>query len=136
MSLTNRVSLIGFLGKDAETKSTRNNARFTVLSLATKRSWKDRQTGEWQSKSTWHRIICWGRLADYAAGFSKGAHLQMEGEITTRDYTPQSGGKKTITEVRAIQIAKLTRPKKDGESAPVQGSRCLTAALSTGRHRR
>ncbi len=70
MSLTNRVSLIGFLGKDAEVKTTRNNAHFTVLSLATKRSWKDRETGEWQSKSTWHRIICWGRLADYAAGFA------------------------------------------------------------------
>jgi single-strand DNA-binding protein len=124
MSLTNRVSLIGFLGKDAEVKTTRNNARFTVLSLATKRSWKDRETGEWQSKSTWHRIICWGRLADSAAGFTKGAHLQVEGEISTREYVQKTGGKKSaevkksITEIRAIQIAKLTRPKKDEESAP------------------
>jgi single-strand DNA-binding protein len=118
MSLTNRVSLVGFLGKDAETKTTRNNARFTVLSLATKRSWKDRQTGEWQSKSTWHRIICWGRRADYAAGLTKGGHLQVEGEITTREYAPQSGGRKTIAEVRASQIAKLTRSKQDGEPAP------------------
>jgi single-strand DNA-binding protein len=117
LTLTNRVSLIGFLGKDAETKTTRNNARFTVLSLATKRSWKDRETGEWQSSSTWHRIICWGRLADYAAGFTKGARLQVEGEITTREYAPKSGDKKTITEVRASQIAKLTRSKAD-ESAP------------------
>jgi single-strand DNA-binding protein len=115
MSLTNRVSLIGFLGKDAETKTTRNNARFAVLSLATKRSWKDRETGEWQSKSTWHRVICWGRLVEYAAELTKGAHLQVEGEITTREYTPKSGGKKTITEIRATQIAKLARPKKDGE---------------------
>jgi single-strand DNA-binding protein len=124
MSLTNRVSLIGFLGKDAEVKTTRNNTRFTVLSLATKRSWKDRQTGEWQSKSTWHRIICWERLADYAAGFTKGAHLQVEGEITTREYVQKTGGekpaevKRSITEIRAIQIAKLTRPKKEDESAP------------------
>jgi single-strand DNA-binding protein len=122
MSLTNRVSLIGFLGKDAEIKTTRNNARFTVLSLATKRSWKDRETGEWQSKSTWHRIICWGRLADYAAGLTKGAHLQVEGEITTREYVQKSSGKKSaeakksITEIRAGQIAKLTRPNKDGEA--------------------
>jgi single-strand DNA-binding protein len=91
-SLTNRVSLIGFLGKDAEVKTTRNNARFTVLSLATKRSWKDRETGEWQSKSTWHRIICWGRLAEYAAEFTKGSHLQVEGEITTREYVHKTGG--------------------------------------------
>ena len=122
MSLTNRVSLIGFLGKDAEVKTTRNNARFTVLSLATKRSWKDRETREWQSKSTWHRIVCWGRLADYAAELTKGAHLQVEGEITTREYVQKTGGKKptevkkSITEIRANQIAKLTRPKKDGES--------------------
>ena len=122
MSLTNRVSLIGFLGKDAEIKTTHNNARFTVLSLATKRSWKDRGTGEWQSKSTWHRIICWGRLADYAAGLTKGAHLQVEGEITTREYVQKTSGKKSaevkksITEIRASQIAKLTRPNKDGET--------------------
>ena len=120
MSLTNRVSLIGFLGKDAEVKTTRNNTRFTVLSLATKRNWKDRETGEWQSKSTWHRIICWGRLAEYAAGFTKGAHLQVEGEITTREYVQKTGKKstevkKSITEIRASQIAKLTRPKKEGE---------------------
>jgi single-strand DNA-binding protein len=123
MSLTNRVSLIGFLGKDAEVKTTRSNARFTVLSLATKRSWKDRQTGEWQSKSTWHRIICWGRLADYAAGFTKGEHVQVEGEISTREYVQKAGDnksaevKKSITEIRASQIAKLTPPKKDDESA-------------------
>ena len=122
MSLTNRVSLIGFLGKDAEVKTTRNNARFTVLSLATKRSWKDRETGEWQSKSTWHRIVCWGRLADYAAELTKGAHLQVEGEITMREYTQKTDGnkssevKKTITEIRASQIAKLTRPQKDGDA--------------------
>ena len=117
MSLTNRVSLIGYLGKDAEVKTTRS----TVLSLATKRSWKDRESGEWQSKSTWHRIVCWGRLADYAAELTKGAHLQVEGEITTREYVQKTSGKKSaevkksITEIRASQIAKLTRPKKDGE---------------------
>ena len=44
--------------------------------------------------------------------------MQVEGEITTREYASQSGSKKTITEVRAIQIAKLTHPKKDGESSP------------------
>src|SRR6202795_1382041 len=118
MSLTNRVSLIGFLGKDAETKTTRNNARFTVLSLATKRSWKDRQTGEWQSKSTWHRIICWGRLADYAAGFTKGAHLQVEGEIATREYVPQSGGRRPSTKVALFKLRNLPRRKKAGEPEP------------------
>jgi single-strand DNA-binding protein len=119
----NRVSLIGFLGKNAETKTTRNNASFTVLSLATKRSWKDRETGERQSQTTWHRIIDWGKLGEYAAGLSKGAHLQIEGEIRTRDYVQKTGDKKsaevkkTITEVRATLITKLDRPEKDANGA-------------------
>ena len=63
----NRVSLIGFLGKAAEVKTTRSNSSFTVLSLATKRSWKNRESGERQSETTWHRVIAWGRLGEYAA---------------------------------------------------------------------
>ena len=83
----NRVSLTGFLGKDAETKTTRNNASFTVLSLATKRSWKDRETGERQSQTTWHRIIAWSKLAEYAASLTKGAHLQIDA-ITQQPLLP------------------------------------------------
>ena len=118
----NRVSRTGFLGKDAEVKTTRNGASFTVLSLATKRSWKDRATGERQSETTWHRIIAWGRLGEYAANLTKGTHLQIEGELRTREYVEKSGAKKSaeakksITEIRATAIAKLDRPKKDAES--------------------
>ena len=114
----NRATLIGFLGKDAEVKTTRNNASFTVLSLATKRSWKDRESGQRQSQTTWHRCIVWGKLGEYAATLTKGAHVQVEGEIRTREYTQKSGGKKSadvkksITEVRVTSVAKLDRPKK------------------------
>jgi single-strand DNA-binding protein len=114
----NRVTLIGFLGKDGEVKTTRNNASFTVLSLATKRSWKDRDTGGRKSETTWHRCVVWGRFADYAAKLTKGTHVQIEGEIRTREYTQKSGGKKSaevkrsITEVRVTAIAKLDRPTK------------------------
>ena len=114
----NRASLIGFLGKDAEVKTTRNNASFTVLSLATKRSWKDRESGERQSHTTWHRCIAWGKLGEYAATLTKGAHVQVEGEIRTRAYAQKSDVKKSaevkksITEVRVSSIAKLDRPKK------------------------
>ena len=114
----NRVTLIGFLGKDAEVKTTRNNASFTVLSLATKRSWKHRESGERKSETTWHRCIVWGKLSEFAATLTKGAHVQVEGEIRTREYTQKPAGKKSIavtksiTEVRVISIAKLDRPKK------------------------
>jgi single-strand DNA-binding protein len=120
----NRATLIGFLGKDAEVKSTRNNASFTVLSLATKRSWKDRESDERMSETTWHRCIVWGKLGDFAATLTKGAHVQVEGEIRTREYTPASNGKnaahtkKSITEIRAFAIIKLDRPaKSEGEGA-------------------
>ena len=92
----NRVTLIGFLGRDAEVKTTRNNAPFTMLSLATKRSWKDRESGERQSQTTWHRCIVLGKLGEFAATLTKGAHVQIEGEIRTREYTQKiATGKKT-----------------------------------------
>ena len=54
----NAVNLIGFVGKDAEVKAAQDNStNFTVLSLATKESWKNKQTNEWESRSEWHRIL-------------------------------------------------------------------------------
>jgi single-strand DNA-binding protein len=118
----NRATLIGFLGKDAEVKSTRRNARFVVLSLATKRSWKDRESGDRQSETTWHRCVVWGRLTEFAATLGKGAHVQIEGEIRTRQYQPkaatgQPSESKSVTEVRVWSITKLDRPKKSEEAA-------------------
>ncbi len=118
----NRISLIGFLGKDAEVKTTRSNASFTVLSLATQRTWKDRQSGERKSETTWHRCIVWGRLCDFAATLTKGAHVQIEGEIGTREYMPrasagQTPATKSVSEVRVISLSKLDRPSKSKEAA-------------------
>ena len=108
---SNRVTLIGFIGKDAQVRQTRNQTRFTVLSLATKRSWKDRESGEYKSQTTWHRCVAFGHVGEYAAKLTKGAHVQIEGELHTREYTPAKGGaKQAITEVRIRQLAKLDRP--------------------------
>jgi single-strand DNA-binding protein len=110
---TNRVTLIGFLGKDAEVRSTRNQNNFTVLSLATKRSWKDRETGEYHSETTWHRCIVWGKRGEFAATLTKRAHVHIEGEVRTRQYQAASAegadSKKSITEVRVTSIARLDR---------------------------
>jgi single-strand DNA-binding protein len=116
----NRVALIGFLGKDAEVRTTTNNRTpFTVLSLATKQSWKDRQTGDWLSDKTWHRCVVWGKLGEFAAALLKGAHIQIEGEIRTREYTPHGDdAKKSVTEVHVTLITKLDRPAEVGKSSP------------------
>ena len=59
----NSVTLTGFLGGDAETRTSKNNSSFTTFSLATKTSWKDRETGEWSSHTEWHRAIVFGGSA-------------------------------------------------------------------------
>jgi single-strand DNA-binding protein len=114
----NTAYLIGFLGRDAEVRTTNNNSNYTVLSLATKRSWKDRESGDYVSETTWHRCIAWSRTGEYAAKLTKGAHVQIDGEIRTREYTEKLPGKKggevkkSITEIHVSSIAKLDRAGK------------------------
>jgi single-strand DNA-binding protein len=108
----NSVTLIGYLGSDAESRPTRNNSTLTVLSLATKRTWKNRQTGERESHTTWHKCVAFGRTAEYAAALTKGAHLQIVGEIQTREYVAKDGTKKSVTEIRVHRVVRLDRASK------------------------
>jgi single-strand DNA-binding protein len=111
---SNRVHLIGFTGADA-TSHTANNASFTVLSLATKSSYKDKKTGEYNSHTDWHRCIVWGKLADYAKTLKKGAHLAVEGELRSRERTDKKTGRKELVwEIRVTSILKLDRAEKAG----------------------
>ena len=66
----NRVTLIGFLGADAEKKST-NGGDLAILSLATKTSWKN-DSGSWESRTDWHRCVAFGKLANFAGTLTKG----------------------------------------------------------------
>lgn len=101
---------------------TRNQTRFVVLSLATHRSWKDRKSGERQSATTWHRCVVFGKLANYAGTLAKGAHIQLEGEIRTRQYIPRviaestNPTPKSITEIRVFRIMHLDRPARPARS--------------------
>ena len=114
----NRVMITGFLGRDAETKTARNDNPFTRLSVATKRTWKNRETGEYESQTTWHRCVVFGSQAAFAATLLKGAHVQIEGELRTREYSEKAPGKKSavvkksVTEIRVFRITKLDRPVK------------------------
>ena len=73
----NKVTLIGFLGNDAEVR-TNDNRSFTTLSLATKSSYK--KDGKYISHTEWHRCVVFGKLSEFAGTLKKGAHLQVEGE--------------------------------------------------------
>jgi type IV secretion system protein VirB10 len=108
----NRITLIGFLGQDAVTR-TANNASFTVLSLATKSSYKDKKTGEYNGHTEWHRCIVWGRLSEYAKTLTKGAHLAVEGELRSRETTDKkTNARLRVWEVRVSSILKLDRAEK------------------------
>lgn len=118
----NRITLAGFLG-NIEVRTARNQSQFTVFSLATKRSWKDRETGEYLSETTWHRCLAFSKLGEFAATLGKGAHLMIEGDVRTREYIQKTGGKKptevkkSITEVRVTSISKLDRTARSGAAA-------------------
>jgi single-strand DNA-binding protein len=110
----NSIRLTGFLGKDAETKAARNGNTLTILSLATKSSYKDKQTGEWVSRTEWHRIVCFNKPAEYAKVLKKGEYVDVEGELRSSEFDSQAGeDSKKVTvkrrswEVRATMVRKL-----------------------------
>jgi single-strand DNA-binding protein len=118
----NSVHLIGFLGADAQSRTTRDGVPLTLLSLATKRSWKDRN-GEWQSQTEWHHISCFAAVAEFASNLRKGAHLYVSGYLRSREIEKNdtgrgksSGAKARAWEVRAIRIAKLDRAAQEDPS--------------------
>ena len=104
----NNVTLTGFIGGDADTRTTKNNRTFTTFSLATKNSWKDRESGEWTSRTEWHRAVVFGRLIAFAATLKKGDQVQIQGQLRTREYAKDTE-KKTVTEIRVTSILKLDR---------------------------
>jgi len=118
----NRVTLVGFLADKADSYET----GFAVLRLATKVSWKDKTSGEWQSHTDWHRIVLWNQLAKAVKHFAKGDHVMVEGELRTGQYerTVQVEGATvgTVTmktcEIRARSVRKLVRKNKAAKPVP------------------
>lgn len=113
----NKVTLKGFIGKDAENFATKQQNTFTVLSLATKSGYKDKQTQQWVNHTEWHRIVAFGKPADYAKNLKKGDYVEIEGELRSTEFDTEVGeGKKKATvkrrgwEIRASIVRKLTQP--------------------------
>jgi single-strand DNA-binding protein len=106
----NRITLIGFLGNDAEVRSN-DNRSFTTLSLATKSSYK--KDGKYIEQTEWHRCVVFGKLSEFASTLKKGAHIQVEGELRSRKYdSKKTNSEQTIWEIRVGSILKLDRAAK------------------------
>ncbi len=118
----NRVELIGFLGSEPETTYTPNGKAVATLSVATKTSWM--KGDERQERTEWHRVQAWAKLAEYAAGFKKGAHIRLEGELRSREYETDGGVKVRTYVIVASSIMSL-RP---GQRTPASDSDAESAA--------
>ncbi|TNF08232.1 MAG: single-stranded DNA-binding protein [Gammaproteobacteria bacterium] len=104
----NKVILIGNLGKDPETRYLPSGGAVTNLTLATSESWKDKQTGQQQERTEWHRVVFFNRLAEIAAEYlKKGSKVYIEGSLRTRKWQGQDGQDRYTTEIVASEMQML-----------------------------
>lgn len=121
----NKVILIGHLGRDPEIRYAASGAAIANISLATSESWKDRNTGEKQERTEWHRIVFFGRLAEIAGEYlKKGAHVYVEGRLQTRKWQDKEGQDRYTTEIVANEMQMLGSRAGGGDlsGAPAGGS--------------
>ena len=97
----NKVILVGNLGRDPEVKSMQDGRSMVNMSIATSENWRDRQSGERKERTEWHRVVIFNeKLAEVAQKFvRKGSKIYVEGQLSTRKWTDQSGQERYTTEV-------------------------------------
>jgi single-strand DNA-binding protein len=113
----NKVTLLGHLGKDAETKFTPSGVSRSTFTIATNRRWKDQQSGEWKEETDWHNVIMW-RSENLANYLLKGKQVYVEGRLQTRNYEDKEGQKRYVTEVVVDDLILLGGRGDSGGGAP------------------
>ncbi|MCW8982679.1 MAG: single-stranded DNA-binding protein, partial [Gammaproteobacteria bacterium] len=104
----NKVILVGNLGKDPEMRYTADSKAVANLTIATSEQWKDKNTGQNQEKTEWHRVVAFGRLAEIMGEYlKKGSQVYIEGKIQTRKWQDQQGQDRYTTEVVANDLQML-----------------------------
>jgi single-strand DNA-binding protein len=118
----NKVILVGNLGADPETRYTASGSAITNVNIATSESWKDKQTGEQQEKTEWHRIVFFNRLAEIAGEYlRKGSQVYVEGRLQTRKWQGQDGQDRYSTEVVASEMQMLGSRGGEASQRPAGG---------------
>lgn len=126
----NKVILIGNLGQDPEVRYMPNGNAVANVTLATSESWKDKNSGELQERTEWHRIVFFRRLAEIAGEYlKKGSKVYVEGRLQTRKWQDQSGQDRYTTEIVADQMQMLD--SRGGGSAAFEGDRSGAAPAQT-----
>lgn len=104
----NKVIIVGNLGNDPEVRYANNGSAIANISVATTDSWKDKNTGEQQEKTEWHRVVMFNRLGEIAGEYlKKGSQVYIEGRLQTRKWQDQSGQDRYTTEIVANEMQML-----------------------------
>lgn len=112
----NKCILIGNLGADPETRFMPSGGAVTNFKLATSEQWKDRQTGQQQERTEWHRCVAFNKLGEICGEYLKrGSKVYVEGAIRTRKWQGQDGQDRYTTEIVASEMQMLDG-RSDGQS--------------------
>jgi len=104
----NKVILVGNLGRDPEMRYTPSGSAIANLAVATSESWKDKQTGEKQERTEWHRVVMFNRLGEIAGEYlKKGSKVYIEGKLQTRKWQDKEGQDRYTTEIVANEMQML-----------------------------
>ena len=111
--MLNKTMLIGRLGRDPETKYSKDGLAITSFSIATTLAWKDKNSGEKKETIEWHRIVTFGKLAEFCSQYlSKGKQVYVEGRLHTRSWE-QDNITRYITEILATSVQSLSAKEMD-----------------------
>jgi single-strand DNA-binding protein len=101
MAGVNKVILVGNVGRDPESRTMNNGGKVVNLSVATSETWRDKNSGERQEKTEWHRVVIFNeKIGEVAEKYvRKGSRIYIEGSLQTRKWTDQSGAEKFSTEI-------------------------------------
>ncbi len=114
----NKVILVGNLGKDPEVRFAPSGSAVANITVATTDSWKDKQTGDKQEKTEWHRVVFFNRLAEIVGEYlKKGSQVYIEGRLQTRKWQGQDGQDRYTTEIVASEMQMLGSRSGGGDTA-------------------
>ena len=112
----NKVIILGFIGQDPKVQHMPSGGAVTNISVATSESWKDKNTGQQEQRTEWHRIVFFNKLAEIAGQYlKKGSKVYIEGSIRTRSYD-KDGEKRYATEIVANEMQMLDSKGDGGNS--------------------
>lgn len=129
----NKVMLIGNLGTDPEVRYLPNGNPVATINIATSESWRDKQSGEQQDRTEWHRVVMFNRLAEIVGEYlKKGSKVYIEGKLRTRKWQDKNGQDRYTTEVLADEMQMLdSKGGTSGGYTPQQSSSSEESSYSS-----